>query len=267
MTGASSSPLVLFENGAISGSYSWAWVAARLPAGVRSLTYDRGARSFFDAAFRRMDYRSTLARLRAQMPEDAAEIVVVGHSIGGLLARAHANAFGNRVVGLVLVDPAPPAQFAAGVDHEFQYLRLNQSLAVRTVRSLVHRRPRVSETVDLVSLPEEARSDALSLLCQPTYWFNSYRESKSAGGDWLGSALFPDVESRPVAVVSSDVSRGQHALQNSFETDILRASANSRRYRVEGASHASILFDKSHSETVNEAIEWVLAAAETGVRS
>ncbi|MFJ6533133.1 alpha/beta hydrolase [Microbacterium sp. NPDC091662] len=249
--------LLLFESGAISGPYSWTWVERRLPNDVAVVNRDRGAPSLFDAAYRRMDYRSVLERLRPHLL-DGVPVVAIGHSIGGLLVRAHANALGSRVVGMVLVDPSPPSQFAPGVDQDFQYLRLNQSLAVRTVRAVFGQAPTAAETADFSNLSAAARTRAVEMMTPPRYWMNAYRESRSAGSQWLGSALFPDVEQRPVAVVSSDVSAHEHSLQNTFEERILHGSSKSQRFRVEGASHATVLFDEQYSRAVNEAIDWVL---------
>lgn len=249
--------VLLLESGAISGTHSWSWVERRLPSDVAVVVADREATSFFDAAFRRMDYRSVLERIRPQLLQDL-PVLVVGHSIGGLLARAHANALGGRVVGMVLIDPSPPSQFAPGVDQDFQYLRLNQSLFFRVTRSMLGRQPTAAETADFPHLPPTAQTRAVRMLKQPRYWMNAYRESRSAGFRWLDSALFPDVEDRPVAVVSSDVSLREQSLQNIFEQNILRASTNSRRFRASGASHATVLFDEQCSVAVNDAIDWVL---------
>lgn len=149
--------VALFENGAVSGSYSWKWVADRLPEGVTPLTYDRGASSLFDAVFRRMDYPSVLARVKEGLGAYTdCDVIVIGHSIGGLLARAHANALGSRAIGLVLVDASPPGQFQPGVDQEWRYLRMNQSLLVHALSSAVGRPLQEELTEDMWRLPSEA---------------------------------------------------------------------------------------------------------------
>lgn len=254
--------VALFENGAVSGAYSWRWVADRLPDCVTALTYDRATSSLFDSVFRLMDYPSVLARVKERLSSyPGCDVIVIGHSIGGLLARAHANALGARAIGLVLVDASPPEQFLSGVDQQWQYLRMNQSLLVQTLSAAGGRPLKEEFTEDLWRLPPEASMQATALMSQPRYWMNAYRESKAAGSGWLSAALFPERESRPMAIVSSEVSAAEHSMQNRFETGLLDASTNGRRFRAEGATHATVLFDEEHSRKVTEAIEWVLARA------
>ncbi|MDF2562467.1 MAG: alpha/beta hydrolase fold protein [Microbacterium sp.] len=258
--------VALFENGAVSGSYSWRWVAGRLPDGVTPLTYDRAASSLFDSVFRRMDYPSVLARVKERLsPYTDCDVIVIGHSIGGLLARAHANALGSRAIGLVLVDASPPGQFQPGVDHEWRYLRMNQSLLVHALSSATGRPLQEELIEDMWRLPSDASMQATALMRQPRYWMNAYRESRAAGSGWLSAALFPERESRPMAIVSSEISAAEHSMQDRFETSLLEASTNGRRLRAQGASHATVLWDEEHSRKVNEAIAWVLARARKDV--
>lgn len=157
-------PFLLFESGLLSIPGVWDGITKKLPPETQWYVNDRGAQSAFDAVLRQSDYPSVLTRLRKHMPSVGLDspIIVVGHSVGALLARAHANALGARVGGLVLIDPAPPAQFERGVDQVYHYLRLRQSLALQALRSML-RIPRTGrKLVDPNVFPESARKKSVA---------------------------------------------------------------------------------------------------------
>jgi pimeloyl-ACP methyl ester carboxylesterase len=252
-------PFLLFESGLLSTPGIWDGITKKLPSETHWYVNDRGAQSAFDAALRKSDYPSVLRRLRDHMPSVRPDspIIVVGHSVGALLARAHANALGARVGGLVLIDPAPPAQFERGVDQVYHYLRLRQNLALQALRSTL-RVPRTGrKLVDPNVFPESAREEVGLAMQRPAFWIDGYRECAHSGSDWLGAALYPDVETRPVAIVSSDVSTNQRSIQNIFESQVMDASTESRQFRADGATHQSVLVDDEHSRSVIAAIDWV----------
>lgn len=250
---------VLFEHGAISGGFSWAWVVTRLDKSVTSVAQSRHSTHLFDSAFRRIDFGAHRARLRdkARGSLDDRRVVIVGHSTGALLARAHANATGRRTIGIVYVDPSPPEQFDTSVDFSYQYPILRQELQKRVVRSLIGRAPTGSELASTSSLPAAARADASNALACRGFWMNALRETEIASKGWRDAAQFPERDPVPVAVVSSRISANPESLQNRFEEGLLESADVGRRFRSREASHESILHDEEHSILVNEAIEWV----------
>jgi pimeloyl-ACP methyl ester carboxylesterase len=101
-------PSVVVVTGAGDCQASWAAVADRLAHRTRVVTYDRAglgwsARGPAPTADR---YVAELhAVLDAYMPKGP--YVLVGHSLGGLIARLHAQQHPERLVGLVQVDATP----------------------------------------------------------------------------------------------------------------------------------------------------------------
>ena len=98
---------VVFESGAGGSSKDWEKVSHFLPADLKVLTYDRAGlgkseagplpRSMEQEVF---ELHQLLKSLNIKGP-----IVLVGQSMGGLLARLFTEKYGKNVVGLVLVDP------------------------------------------------------------------------------------------------------------------------------------------------------------------
>lgn len=95
---------VVFESGFGQGQDVWEAVIAELGAGCRCITYERaGQPKSIEAHVQDLG-----AVIDALVP--GRNIVLVGHSYGGLLATEYARQHADRLVGLVLVDPAIMSQ-------------------------------------------------------------------------------------------------------------------------------------------------------------
>ena len=103
-------PLVIFENGFNTPAESWSLVAPEVAKFARVLVYNRGGtgKSVWDKQpptpeHVARDLRELIAALGFSGP-----YVLVGHSWGGPLIRAHTVLYPTDVSGLVYVDPGAP---------------------------------------------------------------------------------------------------------------------------------------------------------------
>jgi hypothetical protein len=104
-------PLVMLESGLGGTSDDWSLVQGEIARHTRVCAYDRawlgesepGDRLPHNAADASRDLHALLAVIDVDQP-----IVLVGFSIGGLLARQYASVYPNDVSALVLIDPTPP---------------------------------------------------------------------------------------------------------------------------------------------------------------
>ncbi len=104
-------PLVVCEHGAFGCAADWSVVQERLAAkGVRSLAYDRAGLGYSDPGPSPRDGSAVAADLKAMLEalDEAGPYVIMGHSLGGLMARLFALVHPNQVRGLVLVDAMTP---------------------------------------------------------------------------------------------------------------------------------------------------------------
>ena len=109
------SPAVILEAGIAASSLSWSLVQPEVAKLTRVCSYDRAGLAWSDRAIEPgtlersiHDLHSLLAAAAVQPP-----YILVGHSYGGLLARAYTARFPENVAGLVLVDPVPVREWSA----------------------------------------------------------------------------------------------------------------------------------------------------------
>jgi pimeloyl-ACP methyl ester carboxylesterase len=99
---------VLFEAGAGCGRTCWDPVLAELAGDARLVAYDRAGRALSGRTTEPLDVEEMAADLVALTEAVApGELVLVAHSMGGLVARRAAESLGPRLRGLLLVDPLP----------------------------------------------------------------------------------------------------------------------------------------------------------------
>jgi pimeloyl-ACP methyl ester carboxylesterase len=112
------SPTVVLEAGSGNGADTWAGVQPEVARFTRVCSYDRaglgqsdpaptGARTVQDSVD---DLHALLAA-----SDITGLIVLVGHSVGGLIVRLYASQFPDDVAGVVLVDGMPPDLPASGL--------------------------------------------------------------------------------------------------------------------------------------------------------
>ncbi len=108
-------PTVVIEPGVGETFRSWAPVIDELSPVTSVLVYDRAGYGQSEMGPLPRDVRTEAAELRALIRGAgvSGRCVIVGHSLGGLIAQVFAGAYPSEVAGLVLVDP-PPRGWMAG---------------------------------------------------------------------------------------------------------------------------------------------------------
>lgn len=100
-------PVVVFESGLVSSSLSWTLVQTPLAALTRTISYDRSGIGWSKEVRELRSVESMVADLNLLLEASGnhGPYVLVGHSFGGLLVRAFASSYPEKVSGIVLVDP------------------------------------------------------------------------------------------------------------------------------------------------------------------
>lgn len=100
-------PVVIFEAGGGGTSATWKGVQAELPTTIRACAYDRAGSGKSDPGPEPRSMGAEVADLHALLARTkiSAPVVLVGHSLGGILARLYFHQYPDSVAGVLLVDP------------------------------------------------------------------------------------------------------------------------------------------------------------------
>jgi pimeloyl-ACP methyl ester carboxylesterase len=126
-------PPVIFESGISATCLSWTGVQAQVAGFARAHAYDRAWLGWSDPSTRPRTTSAIVDELDALLATAGISppYILVGHSYGGMLVRAYAAQYSDRVAGLVLVDPLSPDEWLHVTPAHAQMLRLGVRLARR----------------------------------------------------------------------------------------------------------------------------------------
>ncbi|WP_053731006.1 alpha/beta fold hydrolase [Streptomyces sp. WM6378] len=132
---------VIFEAGAGLGRTSWDAVLPLLADRARLVAYDRagfGRSGRTSGQLGIDDMAADLAALIEEVVPRSSSLVLVAHSMGGLVARGAADHLGPRLRGLLLIDPTPES---APVYDRFDQTARKVDRALAVTQALVRFRP------------------------------------------------------------------------------------------------------------------------------
>ena len=105
-------PTIVFDSGAGGIGLTWELVRPAISKMTRVITYDRAGLGWSDASPkpRRADVIADELHTLLQNANVEGSFILVGHSLGGVVARQFAAKYPNEVAGLVMVDSAHEQQ-------------------------------------------------------------------------------------------------------------------------------------------------------------
>jgi pimeloyl-ACP methyl ester carboxylesterase len=259
--GASARPTILLEHGAFGCASDWQVVQDRLAAkGLNSLAYDRAGLGHSDPGPKPRDGRAIVADLSALLEAvgESQSVVLVGHSMGGLMVRLFALTYPKQVLGLVLVDAVTPEVMASKVGaHAVRAFARVLRLSAVTAGLGLHR-PLALVAGDRIRLGREASAEKRRIWGSASHarWSSAEVDEWPATSD---QAKARDLPARmPVAVVTAGGAETATVLK---EIQMIPAIASRSGYieHVPGATHASLL-GRNHADPIVRGVEHVLAS-------
>jgi pimeloyl-ACP methyl ester carboxylesterase len=255
-------PLVVLEHGAFGCAADWAVVQDRLAAkGFRSLAYDRAGLGHSEPGPVPRDGRAVVSDLAALLRalDERQRVVLVGHSMGGLMVRLFALTHPDRVLGVVLVDAVTPdvMKLPAGPAGVRSFGRLLKITRVAARAGLM--RPISWLTHNLIGLSGEAKREKRHIhgSASHAHWAAEEVDCWPVTSDQAAEMEFPP--ELPISVITAGAERSRPALK---AIQALPAMASRQGYveHVAGAHHASLL-GLRFADPIVRGVEQVLAGA------
>lgn len=278
------SPTVIMENSLAGTSSLWGWVQPEVAKGTRVCAYDRAGSGWSDPGAKPRDGQRVATELHTLLAKAgiAGPYVLVGHSLGGLYARAYAGRYPGEVAGMVLVDSSHPDQWTRSPGGQEQFKKFDQFNNIGSVVArfgllrLFNYFPPNPDLPARQSAEFKAYSDSSKFADANVAEINAIpalnAQVTSAGK--LGSV--------PLAVLTATDHGYQAALAarapqpeleqlqqqeqywQTFQVEMAALSTNSTHRIVEGSDHGSLLTRQDHASTTSATILQVVDAVRTG---
>jgi pimeloyl-ACP methyl ester carboxylesterase len=249
-------------------SAQWVWVQQEVSDTTRVCAYDRAGMGWSEMGPQPRDGRQISSKLHTLLTKADIEgpYVLVGHSFGGMYMQTYAARYPDEVAGVALVDSSTePEQFGQRPEARESYEPQEQRFAVvpqlaQLGASLLARLGviRLLSKLDPASpeLPSQQRAqiDALT---------SSTRQVSTYAGEFLAPTQTRRLGSpgclgnKPLAVITAGT---QEPSWLKRQDKLATLSSNSIHRVVKGATHTSLLYERSDAQATSAAIVEVVAA-------
>jgi pimeloyl-ACP methyl ester carboxylesterase len=262
------SPTVVLDAGSGGFSAQWVRVQQEVSGTTRVCSYDRAGMGWSEMGPDPRDAKQITSELHTLLGKAGIEgpYVLGGHSFGGMYMQTYAHRYPDEVAGVVLVDSSTdPDQFSqrqkAQDSNEpqkqrsavvSQLVRFGVSLPARLgiVRLLSKLDPASPE------LPQQQR-EQIDALTPSTRQFTTSILEFLAPTQTLRLGSPGSLGNKPLAVVTAGESEPSWLKR---QDELATLSSNSIHHVVKGATHTSLLYDRSDSQATSTAIDEVVAA-------
>lgn len=259
IAGAEHGTPVLFESALATPCTAWAHVVSDLGDDYRTICYDRPGNGWtVPVPQREMTATETVGRaLEVLQSSSKGPAIVVGHSVGGLLALMAAARAPHLVCGLVLVDASHPGQLKRS-----NAQRDGVPMVAQGLRAML--RPRRRRTIPaedfgaIMHLTPEIRDLTVERLRHAAPWRGALAELRAWRRNWSDEADKARLPSDlPLAVVTAGEQANIDPVHGQLQAEFATLSSPARHTRVVGASHDGLVLTDTHAGSVADAIRWV----------
>jgi len=262
------SPTVVLDAGSGAFSAQWVRVQREVSETTRVCAYDRAGMGWSEMGPDPRDAKQITSELHTLLSKAGIEgpYVLVGHSFGGMYMQTYAARYPEEVAGVGLVDTSTdPDQFSQRPEARdsnepqeqrsalvSQLVRLGVSLPARlgVVRLLSKLDPAPPE------LPPQQRAQ-IDALAPSTRGVTTFALEFLASTQTLRLGSPGSLGNKPLAVVTAGKSEPSWLKR---QDKLATLSSNSIHRVVKGATHESLLYDRSDSQATSAAIVEVVAS-------
>jgi pimeloyl-ACP methyl ester carboxylesterase len=254
------SPTVVLDGGTGEMSANWVLVQREVSRTTRVCSYDRAGIGWSEQGPEPRDAQQITDELHALLNGAGIEgpYVLVGHSFGGLYMQTYTARYPDEVAGMSLIESSHPQQFGYRSVARGSY---EPPKRVSTVASVLARIGAVRLLCKLFPAPpdlppqQRAQIDALSPSTQQVS--TTALELRAALQTVTQTRSLRSLGDKPLAVVSAGTQESEWL---SLQDDLATLSSHSTHRVVEGASHTSVLDDRSDARATSAAVVEVVSA-------
>jgi pimeloyl-ACP methyl ester carboxylesterase len=253
------SPTVVLDAALGNMSAQWVWVQREVSDTTRVCAYDRAGMGWSEMGPEPRDAKQISSELHALLKGAGIEgpYVPVGHSFGGLYMQTYAARYPNEVAGAALVESSHPDQFDRLPEGEENYERTKQLYAVAPLLARIG----VIRLFDLSpappELPQQQRAQIDALNPSTRQLSTTAQEFRASPATTAQARSLRTLGDKPIAVISAGTQQPEWL---ELQDALAALSPNSMHRVVEGATHTSVVYDRSEAQGTSAAIVAVVEA-------
>jgi pimeloyl-ACP methyl ester carboxylesterase len=254
------SPTVVLDAALGAMSTSWVRVQREVSATTRVCAYDRAGLGWSERGSEPRDAKQVTSELHALL--EGADIgegpyVLVGHSYGGLYTQTYTARYPEEVAGVALIESSHPEQFNRLPEARDSYEQTKRLYAVGTLLARIGVVRLFNLSPAPPELPHQQRAQVGALNPSMRQVSTTAQELRATPQSTAQARRLRSLGDKPLAVVSAGTqSSGWLTLQD----DLATLSPNSMHPLVEGATHTSVVYERSDAQATSAAIVEVVAA-------
>ena len=231
--------------------------------GVRgySLHIDRAGMGWSEMGPEPRDARRISGELHALLEGASIEgpYVPVGHSFGGLYMQTYAARYPDEVAGVSLVESSHPEEFSYRPVTRDSYEPQQQIFAVSSLLARIGVFRLLFKLVPApAELPQQQRAQIDALSPSTRQVSTTSLELRATRQTVTQTRSLRSLGDKPLAVVSAGTQEPEWL---ELQDDLATLSSNSTHTVVKGATHTSVLYDRSQAQATSAAIVEVVKAA------
>lgn len=249
-------PIVILESGLSATVAMWTRIQTELAKTTQVCAYDRAGIGWSESNSAEPDADFVVQQLYTLLNKAGLQepFILVGHSMGGLFARAYTATFPKQIAGLVLLDAVHPDQ-GQGLSEETQ-TQQQQFMALLEWTPTLARLGvlRVASWFNTIAeeLPNRAQAAHQALLITPKHLQATLDEASQWEKTTAQVRQQQDLNDIPLLVISAGTHEfgfGTQGIEQwqTLQQDLTRLSDNSQYKLIPQATHHSLLTDPEHA--------------------
>jgi pimeloyl-ACP methyl ester carboxylesterase len=254
------SPTVVLEAASGATSAQWVRVQQRVASTTRVCAYDRAGMGWSEDGPEPRDADRVAEELHALLAGAGVEgpYVLAGHSYGGLYAQAYAARYPGEVAGVALVESSHPEQFERLPEARESYEQTRRLFAVAPWLARIGVVRLFGLSPPPPELPKRQREQIGAMGPSARQVAATAEEFRATPRSTDQARSLKGLGDKPLSVVSAGT---QPSAWLGLQDELAALSSDSSHHVVEGADHASVLYDPDDAKITSAAVVGVVEAA------